>query len=187
MLNKLTDAQVGQTLQFTYFGGSNPGAQRLVKVEEVRDDRIVGVDLDKDALRIFLADKAAGITVMQPQPQTTKPAQLKGKLFSTNSARNALHEYIETLEGQDLADVLCECQGGIEAVCDDCGNIVIQHEPDARLNVTEAQFTIFNDDDVEMVIGRKHYDDTLVVDGHDVDDPYEFARLLCEHLGLTIA
>ncbi|MCK9351114.1 MAG: hypothetical protein M0P44_07850 [Clostridiales bacterium] len=187
MLNKLTDAQVGQTIEFTYFGGSNPGVQRLVKVEEVRDDRIVGVDLDKDALRIFLADKAAGITVMQPTTKAPEPAQLKGKLFTPNTARNALHEYIDTLEGQDLADVLCECQGGMNAVCDDCGNIVIQHAP-PTLETTEEGFTIYNDEGAAMYVGRAPHDDkVVVVDDEQVNDPYDLAHRLCKHLGLTIA
>jgi hypothetical protein len=179
-IKKLTDAQVGQRISFMYLGGTNPGAVRHVEVVEVLGDRIVGVDLDKDALRVFMVDKAVMIEVLPD-----KPAVAPRKLFTKEQAREMVRTYIDSLNGPELANVLGACHDCVDATYDESGNITVQYQKPG-IQHEELGFTVFNDDGEGLYICKAEDDEQLLVNDKAISDPYVLAHKLCTHLGLTI-
>src|SRR5690554_6409130 len=131
-MRSFVEAKVGQRLSFAYFGGSTPGAIREVDVEEVRDDRIVGVDVAKQETRQYLADKAALIQVLSEPAVVTPPlasdaacVRVRRTPMSFLDARQRLHDQIDALNGEDLAEVLAEVDGQDRAVFDASNDVVV--------------------------------------------------------------
>lgn len=153
VLKSLADAQVGQRVSFAYYGGSNPGDVRVVDVKEVLDDRICGVDIDKQEDRQYLFEKAAIITVIStvalpvdqvnalvvadldenqeaPAPTEGLPTiRVRRTPVSFPDARNLLHEHIDNLNGEELAEVLAELQGDDRARFDQpSGQVILEKD-----------------------------------------------------------
>lgn len=60
----------GKLVKFTYSGGTEPGAERRVQVENVALTRsgstvIIGWDLDRQAYRSFRSDLVSNLTVVE--------------------------------------------------------------------------------------------------------------------------
>jgi len=133
-VKSLAEVAPNQRVSFAYYGGENEGATRTVDVTEVSDDRIYGVDVDKQEPRQYLFDKAAIVLVLreanEPEPaeaateveppvadvvnEPPATTRVRRTCLSFIEARQRLHDQIDTLNGEDLAEVLAEVLAAVE-------------------------------------------------------------------------
>ncbi len=123
-MNSLRDARVGQRVSFAYNGGSTPGTVREVYVQEVQDDRIVGV-LPNSNVRQYLFEKATMVILVSELPTPAEAAcnvdptevidlpthRVRSIERTFVEARQRLHEEIDLMNGEDLTEVLVEVDG----------------------------------------------------------------------------
>jgi hypothetical protein len=222
-LKSLHEAQVGQRLSFSYYGGEHPGTTREVDVLEVRDDRIVGTDVDKQETRQYLFDKAAIIRVITPiakvdalvadlddsylddnQPvaaeevQSPPTTRVRSTRISFPEARRLLHQQIDTLDGEDLAEVLAEVQGEDRSLFDaDNGAVVLEKDilvPHCEVNDhahrDAAGIDWVNEDGVRLTTTFLHDGSRVVLYQGNDDNEITAENLItaiAQHLGLTIS
>jgi hypothetical protein len=94
-LQSLRDAQPGQTVQFIYAGGSNPGSLRTLEVQENDGYSVLGLDKDKGEFRQFRINQASNV-------QVVSPGRVKAVYFV--DARNHIKSAVEKLTGEQLAE-----------------------------------------------------------------------------------
>lgn len=206
-MKSLVEATVGQRLSFCYYGGSKPGTFRVVEVTEVLDDRIRGIDEAKEEHREYLVDKATLITVLPPdvvpvpvaeaacdEPVDLNPTtRVCQTTLSFVDARQHLHDQIDELCGEDLAEVLAEIDGKDRARFDaDQGIVVLEQDvpiPHCRLNQTATDDTAGidwvneNGDTVTSVSTYNGKEVVFLLDGEPVT-PEELVVELFDHLDL---
>ena len=207
-MKSLVEAQVGQRLHFAYYGGSNPGIFRVVEVQEVKDDRIIGTDEAKpEHPREYLVDKAALITVLPPdvvpipvaeaacdEPVDLNPTtRVRQTTLSFVDARQRLHDQIDKLCGEDLAEVLAEVDGKDRARFDTDQGVVVMEQnvriPYCKLNQTATDYAVGIDwvnENGGIVTSVSTYDGKEVVfllNGEPVT-PEELVVELFDHLNL---
>jgi hypothetical protein len=210
-LKSLADAKPGQRLSFAYYGGSDFGTTRQVDVDEVLDDRILGTDVAKDEPRQYLFDKAAIVVVIsEPQPVPAEAAcdvpvtdvlsspttRVRRTPMSFVDARQRLHDQIDELNGEDLAEVLAEVDGMDRGQFDaPNGQVVLERDvlvPHCTLNLTSEVASVdwVNEDGVPLtIVSSKAADDNhveLTANGEAVAAE-DCVRKLAEHFGLTIS
>lgn len=205
-MKSLVEAKVGQRLSFAYFGGSTPGAIREVDVEEVRDDRIVGVDVAKQKTRQYLADKAALIQVVSEPAVVTPPlaaeaacdvetVRVRRTTMSFLDARQRLHDQIDALNGEDLAEVLAEVDGQDRAVFDASnGVVVLEREvliPHAEVNDNAhreaAGIDWVNEDGDRLTTTFFHDGDKVrLFNGDNEVDAESLVSAIARHIGLNV-
>ena len=191
----LREAKVGQRLSFFYYGGSNPGDKRLVDVTEVLSDRIIGTDVDKDNIRSFVFDKASCIQIVTPTEKVgaldeNQRPRIRRTQMSFEDARVHLHNQIDSLTGEDLAQVLAEIDGhDAHSFDSDTGSVVMETmvlEPYCQPVASGGTNWVNEDGDFLHVIHIATANKALTeVDGEDVS-PEECVKKIAEHLGLTI-
>lgn len=203
-LKSLAMAEVGQRLQFAYYGGTDIGAARTVDVEEVGEDRIYGTDVAKGEPRWYMFDRAASVQVVAEAPTysvTDKPAPaadaacnvspvepststcVRCKAMSFVEARQRLHEQIDNLNGEDLAEVLAEVDGEDRGRFDN-GRVILERDVFVpHYKVTDDGIEFVNEDGIAVLL---HVDgDNVLVDG----DELSVNQIICclgNHLGLTV-
>lgn len=200
-LKSLADAQPGNRVSFVYYGGTDVGGERVVDVEEVRDDRIVGTDTVKGEVRQYVFDKAACVQLLPTPIEVPAPAPETevGPLENvepgirtrvTNipfpQARDMLVREIQSLNAEDLAEVLAEFRGDTRGHFDaTTGEIIVERDVPAPTFVIDlGSYTIVNEESESMVLTSEGSD--VTVDG-EVVDPEQMVRKIAKHLGLTIA
>lgn len=208
-LESLDKAQVGQRLSFAYYGGENPGTTRMVDVEEMRDDRMVGIDVDKQETRQYLFEKAAVVVVVdKPQPvaadaacevtpEDSQPAtRVRRMPISFPAARDLLHQQVDGLNGDDLAEVLAEIQGEDRARFDaDSGQVILERDvliPHCEVNDKAhkdcAGIDWVNEDGVRLTTTFFHDEDKVrLYNGTEEVCVETLISDIARHLGLTIS
>jgi len=204
-MQTLADAKVGQRVQFAYYGGSNIGDLRLVDVQEVFSDRIVGLDVCKDKIRHYLFAKAEMVSLVEPEPaeaacdaivEPKATTRMHSHPISFPDARDLLHDQIDALNGDDLAEVLAEINGDDHGRFDATSGVVVLERqvliPHCKVNMHAHQgaagvdwineggnilTTTFFNTDTKLV---------LFVGDNEVTAE-ELITSLSQHLGLTIA
>jgi hypothetical protein len=208
VLKSLADAKVGQQVMFAYYGGENPGAMRTVLVGEVQEDRIIGTDLDKQETRQYLFEKAAIIEVVKEpiapdenqRPPVAEAAcdveaepttRVRRTPLSFIDARKALHDSIDKLNGDELAEVLAEVQGEDRARFDaPSGQVVLEKDVVIPHCESGHMGTEWVNEDGERIKTNTIIDlDGIVTwccDGerHTAEN---FLRKISQHMGLTIS
>jgi hypothetical protein len=218
-LKSLALAQVGQRLQFTYYGGTDvcgiflSNALRIVDVEEVGDDRIFGQDVDKGEPRQYMFDKAAMVQVVTEAvvqapvvaaeaacdaPEPAADTRVRRTVLSFVDARQRLHDQIDELNAEDLAEVLAEVDSEDRFTFDaDNGQVVLERDvfvPHAVINdngpiagVSSLDWvnedgerlntsTLFNDEErVGLFVGAQQV------------TAEEYITQIAQHLGLTVS
>jgi len=206
-MKSLAEAQVGQVLSFIYYGGSNPGTQREAEVLEVHADRILGQDLAKGEPRNYLFDKATMIEVVgdcSPEvvvaeaacdvENTPSDTRIKTTRMPFQSAREALHQNISELNGEELSEVLAEVEGFDGGKFDAAsGEVVLEQVvqvPHCTLNLEGdvAGINWVNEDgDILTTVTTTDNDRVyLSVDGEEATAEQAVSKL-SQHLGLTPA
>lgn len=209
-LKSLAEAKEGQRLSFAYYGGENPGTTRQVDVEEVKDDRIIGTDVDKQETRQYLFEKAAIVVVIdQPQPPiaaeavcdveheyTAPTTRVRRMPMSFPAARDLLHQQIDALNGEDLAEVLAEVQGEDRARFDaTSGQVMLERDvliPHCVVNQPAhdgiACIDWLNEDGVALSTAFLVDNDTVLLQAANVElTAEEFIKEIAQHLGLTVS
>ncbi len=221
-LKSLAEAQVGQRLSFAYYGGSTPGKTRSVDVEEVLDDRILGTDVAKNETRQYMFDKAAIVIVIhepiamvaaleadldENQPIAAEAAcdvevdappttRVRRTPLSFPAARDLLHQQIDALNGDDLAEVLGEIQGDDRARFDESsGQVILERDmviPHCVVNNDAhrgaAGIAWVNENGERLTTTFFHDDDhvRLYIGDNEVTAE-NLVREIAQHLGLTIS
>ena len=221
-LKSLADAKVGQRLSFAYYGGETPGRTRQVDVTEVLDDRIVGTDVEKRETRQYMFDKAAVVVVVhepvamvaaleadldENQPIAAEAAcdvtvepipttRVRRTPLSFPAARDLLHQQIDALNGDDLAEVLGEIQGDDRAKFDAAnGQVVLERDvvlPHCVVNdnahTGAAGIDWVNEDGERITTTFLHDGDTVRLHSGSTEVSAEsLVTEIAQHLGLTIS
>ena len=219
-LKSLAEAQVGQRLSFVYYGGETPGTARQVDVEEVRDDRIVGTDVVKQETRQYLFEKAAIIVVVtpiaqvdalvadldihqpaeaacdvEPEAEAMPTTRVRRMPMSFPAARDRLHQQIEALNGEDLAEVLGEIEGEDRSRFDaESGQVILERDvliPHCEVNDGNdkgASIDWVNEDGVRLTTTFFHNGDrVLLQEGDNYVTAEDLITKIAQHLGLTIS
>jgi len=214
VLKSLAEAKIGQRLEFTYYGGENPGTIRTVDVTAVEDDRIRGMDLEKDEPRQYLFYKAARIKVVieclrltpeleaehlvkQEAPTESLPTHRTRRLpLSFPAARDLLHQQIDSLNGEDLAEVLGEVQGEDRARFDAESGVVIMERDVLIPHCEVSEKTLNGAACIDWVNeDGERFTTTFLHEGrklHLMQDTTEVSaetliKGIAQHLGLTIS
>jgi len=209
-MKTLAEAKVGQRLNFAYWGGSNPGKFRTVEVTKVGEDRIFGIDEEKEADRQYLFEKAGIIEVLsEPKPAAPKPEvgelvpmlpthRIRSNTMSFPAARDLLHQQIEELSGEDLAEVLAEIQGEDKGTFDaKTGEVTVERAvaiPHVRVNMngnSQAASIDWVDEEGNAITTTTYMDGqdksiTLLV-GNDEVTAEEYITRIAKHFDLTIS
>lgn len=212
-LKSLAQAQVGQRLQFAYYGGTDVGAMRTVDVEEVSDDRVYGQDVDKGKPRQYMFDKAAMVqvvteAVVQAHVVAAEAAcevetvasttRVRRNVLSFVDARQRLHEQIDSLNAEDLAEVLAEVDGEDRGRFDSAnGQVVLERDvmvPHTVINDNgpidgAAGLDWINEDGERLTTTTLFNEDEQVgmFVGNEQVTAEQFVTRICEHLGLTVS
>jgi len=208
-LESLEEAKVGQRVSFAYYGGENPGTTRLVDVEEIRNDRIIGMDVTKQEKRQYLFTKAAVTVVVVDKPQAPvaaeavcdmelEPATRVRRLpMDFTTARDLLHQQIDSLHGEDLAEVLAEIQGEDRATFDaNSGQVIMERDvlvPHCEVNMDDghcgaAGIDWVNEDGERLTTTFLHDGDAIRLFNTDNEVGAEILIAeIAQHLGLTIS
>jgi hypothetical protein len=205
------DLEVGQTI--TFFTAN--GDQIIGEILEVLDDRMVVVNKEQETLTTFLFDQivwpiGCTKTVVEDTPtdwSNIPDAPTKHHVpdaptkhhWNSNvcideqgvsvvdiaTARNLMHDYIDQLPSDDLAQVLCETQQALEAgVTED--NIILQFAvPHFEVHGDSVECVNWCDDAVELRVNANN--NTISVEGEDVDSPVSLLEILADFLGFTVA
>ena len=173
----LSECEAGQTVSFNYDGGSTPGRLRVVKIDKVCDDMLLGTDQEIDESRWFVFAKARNVRLVGPRVRKQK--------MSFVEARDRLHEQIDELDAEGLVEVMVQLEGHDRGYFDvDKAQVVLEidvHEP--KFNLCSNGFTISNEDgecttiQFDVCNGRV----TAKVDGEEVT-PEEMVEQLTTHL-----
>lgn len=211
VLNRLNDAEVGQVLSFIYLRGSRQGQRRTVEVQEVLSDRIVGHDLHVDEPRQYLFDQAVEIQVLNkpvvnqeavnsamracgidPLQETTR---VRRQPMSFVEARQRIHDQIDELSGEDLAEVLAEIDGHDRAEFNaDDGVVIVEDDvcvPHCCINMDcdpSAAGIDWVNEDGETVTSITRNNKGIIelsLDGERVAAE-QFIIQIGQHFGLTI-
>ena len=220
-LKTLADARVGERLSFAYYGGSNPGMSRTVDVLEVLDDRIIGTDVAKDEQRQYLFDKAA-IIVLIHEPiamvdrlvaeascdvelgelvaiaSVAKPItmRVRRRPLSFEDARQKLHDQIDTLNGEDLAECLAEIEGEDRGAFDSgTGEVTLETDvaiPHCEVNLNghadAAGIDWLNEDGERITTTFLNEEGTIRLYLTNTEVTAEnLIKEIAQHLGLTVS
>ena len=199
-LKSLADTKVGQIVQFAYYGGTKPGEVRRAEVNEVKTDRIMGRDIAKDEPRQYLFDQAALITVIEEAPAVvigttdievvTPPTRVRRTPLSFPNARQRLHDQIDALDGDDLAEILGEVDGANRSRFNELtGQVILEVdliEPHCVVNTTGdvagINWTNEDGDVLTTVTATKPGTDKIeLFIGETEVGPEEFVRQLTNH------
>ncbi len=175
----------GELASFVYYGGENPGTLRTVRVSRVGKDRIVGCDVAKDdTLRVYLYDKAADIKVLAEAREAEPTTRMRETRIGFDVARDSVHEDIDSLNAEDLAEVAAEMKGFMRGTFDiNTHEVVLEEEVVIpHFDPIGRGFDIVNEDNERLPIT---FDMELLIDNKPVT-PEEMVRQIAEHLGLTI-
>jgi len=208
VLKSLAEAQAGQVVSFTYYGGSSPGSIRTVMVTDVRDDRIVGDDYDRKEPRQFLFERASLPKVIEEVPEApiaaeaacdesaiiTPSTRVRRTPMSFAQARQRLHEQIDALTGEDLAEALAEVDGEDRGTFDASnGQVILERDvpiPHAVLNMNAQPDAVgldwVNEDgDRLTTVTRLDGDTVRLFVGESEVHAETFISDIAEHFGLT--
>ena len=96
----------GDIIEFRYNSGSNPGAIRVVKVREIKPSGFTGIDVDRNAFRHFALRFIESAKFVR-RGDIDGPTAINDAVVGVSfvDARNALHEMITSLTGEQLAEV----------------------------------------------------------------------------------
>jgi len=195
-VNSLREVKVGQRISLRYYGGENPGCERKVDVASVSDDRIVGTDIEKQEQRQYLFEKAASIFILSPVNVTLNNANTgvreKRTSLSFADVRGELQDHINSLSGEDLAEVYAEMNGKDKGEFNAESGLVtvVEMVPAPKVNCTfnadgdAVEIDWFNEDG-KHVGTCVNMDGTLEVHMNKVSAE-TFIRTIAEHIGLTI-
>ena len=221
-LKSLAEAKVGQRLSFAYYGGETPGRTRQVDVTAVLDDRVIGEDVEKKEQRQYMFDKAAIVVVIhepvamvaaleadldENQPIVAEAAcdvttealpttRVRRMPLSFELARDVLHQQIDALNGDDLAEVLGEIQGEDRAKFDAAnGQVILERDvvlPHCIVNdkahTGAAGIDWVNEDGERITTTFLHDGDRVRLHLSDSEISAEnLIREIATHLGLTIS
>lgn len=193
MLAGLREAKEGQRVTFNYYGGSTPGRKREVEVTEVLDDRIIGVDVERDNVRQFTFDKASGVELVEPVIEAEPaqpPTRVKHSQMHFHDARQHLHDQIDELSGEDLAEVLAQVDGhDSHAFNSETGQVAFgDHvvEPHCVMAINGGMNWI-NEDGTAMFVAHDMIGSSIVHNvGGESLNAEECVKKIAQHLGLTI-
>jgi len=190
----LSEAKVGDRVSFIYYGGSNPGTRRTVDVKEVGVDRIYGVDVNKEKERQFLFSESAIVRLEPAMPETVADIQVEERPTKVNthsesfvSARSRIIDMIDSLNGEDLAELVSQIDG-------DGDSESTFDEMTGQITTTTKEYISYfrsSADGVDIVNKEgKVMSMVLLVDGGIAIDnmsfsPDHLAVELSRHLGLT--
>ncbi len=198
LIEQPNQIKAGQTISF--FTANNDHV--IGEVLEVMNDRMVVLTKEPEMLGSFLFDQIVWPighteTVVEDVPTdwdlTVNTPCLNdfvldkhGKTtVDTEFARCVMHDYIDRLSHEDLAQVLCETQGALEAKVVD-GNIVLQFTvPHFEVHGDILECVNEYDDAVTLCVNAN--DDTISVDGENVSSPVSLLERLADFLGFTVA
>lgn len=194
-----TDVKVGDTIEFYYYGGTQHGALRRVKVEQVDLDLLLvkGTDLNKDAPRCYNFGKMSTCKLIERPTITTPMTETATQRLTMDffEAREKLHAQVDAMTGEDLAEVLAEVEGadkGEFVVDSDTGRnyvaLEVQKEvPVAHFRMNETDDTIdiqvVNDrGEIAVMNGVVSDNGFVMLLDNEVVTPDEFAQKLSAHL-----
>lgn len=101
-LSRLSDARIGETLDFQYFGGSYPGSIRTVLVVKRDSNGIQGLDAARNGeWRHFTNDNAENVDVVEPFAEES--ADESNVVYV--SFADAQDRLIQSLPGEKLAEL----------------------------------------------------------------------------------
>ena len=195
-LKSLAEAKPGQVVSFAYYGGSNVGAVREVRVTEVLDDRIVGIDLAKDGLRQYLFDNAALVKLIsdvQLEPSTVVKPGIRTQRISFDHARQVLYQHIDSLTAEELAEVTAEVCGANHGSFDSATHeVILETEavvPHCELNDhahrDAAGLDWVNQNGDRLTTTFFHDSDNVrFFCGNDETDAESIIKMIAEHFGL---
>jgi len=172
------------------------------------------VDVDKQEPRQYLFDKAAIVLVLreanEPEPaeaateveppvadvvnEPPATTRVRRTCLSFIEARQRLHDQIDTLNGEDLAEVLAEVEGEDRGCFDAAnGQVVVERDvpiPYCKLNMFGDIVGVewVNEDGEGMTTVTSSHDDlnvTIELDG-EVTNAEDVVRKLAQHFGLTV-
>ena len=209
-LKSLADAEDGQRLSFAYYGGENSGGTRVVDVTSIGDDRMFGIDVAKNEPRQYLFENAALISIVEratpvaaeaacdvePEAEAVVPTRVRRLPMSFPAARDLLHQQIEALNGEDLAEVLAEIQGEDRARFDaTSGQVILERDvliPHCVVNDKAhndaAGIDWVNEEGEALTTTFYHKDNrVLLFSDKDKVSAENLIREIARHLGLTIS
>lgn len=111
----LSDAPIGSTIQFVYYGGSRYGCTRTVEVTGYNGrNGIQGIDKDVNEPRAYLNGSAGPVNVLSeasPTPQAASTLRPTSVHFTV--ARQELRDKVDEMSLEQLAEVFAIHRGGI--------------------------------------------------------------------------
>lgn len=181
VIQKLTDAKVGETVEFLYRGYNNVDKLRLVKVTEVAEHGIKGFDRNVGETPAYRQFRNDGVV-----PHSTiivvNSTNLITKVIDFKSARQFV---CDNMTGEQLAEFYGKVAGvknarfGIDPAC---VYYDVEYEPE-RIEVDDTYhdaFAIYNSNDgcldVELNNGA------IYCNGTRCDTPKELLEILQQHL-----
>ncbi len=190
-ISDLSDAKVGETLDFKYYRGSNPGETRTVLVCKVDADGIQGIDQGRDGQwRHFLDEHADYIDVVEPFAEEAEEA-----VTPTNEVRIRFDEagdrLVQSLDGEKLAQLYlqyCATEGESAKFDNVTGEVVITLPvPKNKVkDVGEDSHVTYSNKRGETLTQRIYADGTIGVCAGSYNEgdvsPEDFAVLLTRFL-----
>jgi hypothetical protein len=192
-MDKMNGVEIGDNISFQYEGGSTPGRCRFLKVEDIVDDRVRGIDLDTGQPRQFLFDKMGEVTIA-PFDLNRVPVELTTTETTTISfmeGRQYLKDHIDTLTGEELAQAIEVCNGGNQDAEYHGGTGMITMECEVlvpHFTNTIDGVNIVNKDGERLAIVIGTDGGVIMEDKSEMVmvTPMEMIEKVSRHLGLTI-
>ena len=184
---RLTNCKVGQTIEFIYHGGTEVGGRRRVKVTEVETDRIRGTIGNNNMMRCYLNHKAGQVTIAKEAREVTPGMRVQEETMGFVQARTELVKNIELMDGETLARLLADVNGGKDSSYRaDTGEVTIEYEvPQSHFEVaigdTRCSIYVVNSDNKTLEFSFWSDNDTFV--NGDIVTPEELLSKLSSHLG----
>lgn len=197
-LKHLNEAKPGDRVEFVYDGGSNPGTSRTIIVQRVLSDRIWGLDVAKNEHRQYLFDRVNSescVAILTPAVQKTRT---KSTVLSFIDARSKLHDQIDSLTGEDLAEALAIMSGEDRGTFDTANSqVIIERDvamPHCRVNneykydgVTVPALEYINEDGEVLTTATIHdidKDEVFLIIDESLYGAEIFIEIIAKHLGI---
>jgi len=195
LLDCLSQAEVGQEVTFNYHGGSTPGEARTVRVmasttDALLSEHMLGLDIVQNEICDYRFDRASDVYIItddKPVPNI----RVRHTTHTFVEARKRLHNQIDELNGEDLAEILAEIEGDDNGNFDaSTGEVTLLRSvliPHCKLNADKAGLDWVNEDGEVLTSQWQFLNNAvrLYLEDNEVP-PVEFACKLFQHLGLTI-
>jgi hypothetical protein len=166
--DKLSEAPIGATVEFRYYGGSNPGSVRTVKIDKCGDGWASGVDVnlpDDNNYRRFHDASCECVTMLKP------PKQIVSSTLNFVEAENELIDTIKSMNVDELvaayASIKCNEENTSARWDEDNSCVVVDQE------IQEPYFEANVDGDLVVVNSQ---DEKLIV-AYDADNPNDLAKV----------